>query len=620
MSNNGNGDLQAELIRHSVTRDEIAVQKPEGGIVRVMIGAWNAGTSTIMQSLPDLPPFWTFLRDRILVSTVTVESRWAQAVGIAVMKTVTRDWDVSGEVPSTRLQKARSRVKTLLSPRHRSALVTDYLLRDNGAWAEIVRPTSQPTGVIGLNYLTSSRCMPTGDPEIPCVYWDRLGKPHEMKDYQIMRFVDMPDGANPFGVGLCAARRAYNDIRQTAAVQRFRLEKITGNNPKSVYFLTGVTDKQLKGILLDHKEKQEAENIIAYGGVIIAPLIQREGITSVEIPIASLPDGFDLKTEIQMMSTAYANALPGVTYLDLMPMTGQRAGSSAQSQVVDDQSAQKQTHITAFEESFNDDDLYKVMPEGVTFYFKGNDLADKERMAKVTLAYSQAAGILVSQCQIAPQVVAQWLIQNEIFPPDKNPNEYNVLESSESAGDGSNSTQGMIAKTPPTPKPAFGSPSTPSQPTGESTATKSLSEDTLNRLAESLRLFAQSNQIGMKQLAPVFNVMMPSRLQLDGIPTQEPPVINITNQVPVPSVAITNENNMPAMEATPVAVYNTLPELAPVINLPETRVNVTNEVSPAPVNNVITPAPVGETIETIDVQKRDKDGLLERLVKRTVRK
>src|SRR5512143_125795 len=91
MSNNGNGDLQAELIRHSVTRDEIAVQKPEGGIVRVMIGAWNAGTSTIMQSLPDLPPFWTFLRDRILVSTVTVESRWAQAVGIAVMKTVTRE-------------------------------------------------------------------------------------------------------------------------------------------------------------------------------------------------------------------------------------------------------------------------------------------------------------------------------------------------------------------------------------------------------------------------------------------------------------------------------------------------------------------------------------------------
>lgn len=603
-----NGNLQEELIAHSVTRDELAMQRPHDGIVRMLIGAYSGGTSTVMQQLPDLPAYWTHMRDRILVSTVTVESRWAQAVGIACMKTVTRDWDVSGEVPSTRLQKARSRIQSLLSPAQRSALVTDYFLRDNGAWAEIVRPTSQPTGVIGLNYLNSSRCMPTGDPNIPCIYWDRLGKPHEMKDYQVMRFVDMPDGANPFGTGLCAARRAYNDIRQTAAVQRFRLEKITGNNPQSIYFLTGVTDKQLKGVLLDHRQKQEAENIIAYGGVIIAPLIQREGITMVEIPIASLPDGFDLKTEIQMMSTAYANALPGITYLDLMPMTGQRAGSSAQSQVVDDQSAGKNTHITAFDEAFNENDLYKIMPEGVTFFFKGNDMADKERMAKIVLAFSQAAALLVSQCQIAPQIVAQWLIQNEVFPPNKNAEDYNTLESGESSSDAGN-VQGMIVKPPVQPVAS-------AQPTPTAVKTKEVDPSidfALQTLADTLKLMvANNNRIGEKQIAqsvedavPHFHMHLPETMtQKIEMMNQPVPIVNVTNQVQASEVPVTV--NVP-MQPTPI-VQNT-------VNLPETQVTVQPST---PTIHVHVPE-VAEEVKTIEVASRDANGLLERIVQRTKR-
>lgn len=622
---NGNGELQEELIRHSVTREELAAQKPDNGIVRVMIGAWSGGTSTVMQSLPDLPPFWTFMRDRILVSTVTVESRWAQAVGIAVMKTVTRDWDVAGEVPLTRLQKARSRIKTLLSPRQRSALVTDYLLRDNGAWAEIVRPTSQPTGVIGLNFLTSSRCMPTGDPDIPCVYWDRLGKPHEMRDYQIMRFVDMPDGANPFGIGFCAARRAYNDIRQTAAVQRFRLEKITGNTPQSIYFITGVTDKHLKGVLLDHRQKQEAENIVAYGGVIIAPLIQREGITSVEIPIASLPDGFDLKTEIQMMSTAYANALPGVTYLDLMPMTGQRAGSSAQSQVVDDQSAQKQTHITAFEESFNEDDLYKIMPEGVTFYFKGNDLVDKERMAKVTLVFSQAAALLVEKCQISPQVVAAWLIQNEVFPPNKNPSEYNVLEAGENIGSERNDPEGMIAKTPPTPK-AIASPNAPA-----ATKTKEL-DNQLDLLAVKLKEYIPHDEEDEVKTEDVVRLMVESffagtkQVQAQ---TQLPAVSsgpnfhldNVRMEMPEEMLTAIKQMREPQISVNVPAPVVNIPPAQITVNVPKQmppNITVNSPAQPAPVVNVSVPQVTDEE-KTIEVASRDANGLLERIVQRTKR-
>ncbi len=474
---NGNGNihepvLEHEIQQHSVTRAENAAQKPgEGGVIKFYIGAYSGGMSTQITTLPDLPPFWSHIRDRILVSTVTAESRWAQAVGIAVMKTVTREWDVSGEVPATRLDKARKRVKTFLAPKQRSPLVTDYLLRDNGGWTEIVRPTSQPTGVIGLNYLDSARCMPTGDPRIPCVYWDRLGRPHEMRDYQVIRFVDMPDGSNPFGTGLCAARRAYNDIRQTAATQKFRYEKITGNNPKSIYFVSGVSPKQVQDLKLDHQQSQQANNIVAYGGVVIVPFIQREGIEVAEIPIASLPDGFDYKTEMQGTALAYANAIPGITYLDLMPMTGQRAGSSAQSQVVDDQSIQKDTFGANLVDALNDEDLYKIMPEQVRWYMKGNDLADRKRLADITLAFSNAAGILVSKCGFEPQMIQDWLIDNDILQPDNKSEQFSVLGANEPTGQVQQRTLKPVK--PPAP--------TGDKPTPEASATK------LKALADTVR-------------------------------------------------------------------------------------------------------------------------------------
>lgn len=343
---------------------------------------------------------------------------------------------------------------------------------------EIVRPTSQPTGVIGLKYLPSNRCMPTGFSEIPMVYWDRLGHPHEMRDYQVMRFVDMPDGLNPQGVGMCAASRAYNDIRNYAAVARFRLEKITGNRPLSVHFVTGVSPQQVKGPLEDMAQAKAAENIIAFGGVLIVPFIQRGDIKDVEIPISSLPDGFSNKEEIQSTAIAYADALQFVTYLDLMPMTGQRAGSGAQSQVVDDQSANKESLIRDMELKFNDSDLYKIMPEGVTFFYIRNDMADREREAKIALAFSQAAGELVSKCQLEPQAALQWLSDNNILHNNTpSSGEYATLADVEAV-----ETEGK-------PFPIAAAPPPPMLPSPNKVATK----EQLDGLANELRTIYRSN-------------------------------------------------------------------------------------------------------------------------------
>lgn len=475
-----NGNLSDELIAHSVTRDEEQMFKPhDGSTVRVMIGSWTGnGTSTIMQQLPDLPQLWSHRRDDILMSTVRLESRWSQAVGLAIMKAVSKEWDVRGKVSPLRLEKARNRIRGVNYIGEFSQGMADYLLRDNGWWMEIVRPTSQPTGVIGLKYLPSNRCMPTGYEKIPMVYWDRLGHPHEMQDYQVMRFVDMPDGLNPLGVGMCSASRAYNDIRNYAAVARYRLEKITGNRPLAVHFLTGLSPQQVKGPLQDSAQQKEADNIIAFGGVVLVPFIQRGDISHVEIPISSLPDGFSNKEEIQSTAIAYADALPFVTYLDLMPMTGQRAGSGAQSQVVDDQSANKEPLLREQELKYNDAEVFKLMPEGVTFFYIRNDMSEREREAKIALAFTTAAGKLVTDCQLEPQAALQWLSDNNILSNNTPPSgEYATLGDVEAV-----ETEGQ-------PFPIAATPPAPMLPAANKVATK----EQLDGLANELRTIIRSN-------------------------------------------------------------------------------------------------------------------------------
>lgn len=652
MSNNGNGVLEHEIQQHSVTRAELEAQKPgENGAVRFYIGSYSGGFSTVMNQLPDLPTFWSHIRDRILVSTVTIESRWSQACGIAVMKIVTREWDVSGEVPATRLEKARSRVKTLLMPSQRSPLVSDYLLRDNGAWAEIVRPTSQPTGVIGLNYLDSGRCMPTGDPRIPCIYWDRLGRPHELRDYQVMRFVDMPDGSSVFGTGMCAARRAYNDIRQTAATQRFRLEKITGNNPKSIYFVSGISPKQLKDMQLDHAQSQAAQNVVAFGGVLIGAFIQREGIESVEIPIAALPDGFDYKTEMQGTAMAYANALPGVTYLDLMPMTGQRAGSSAQSQVVDDQSIQKDTFGANLVANLNEDELYKLMPEGVMFFLKGNDLADRKRLADIVLAFSNAAGILVSKCGFEPQVIQDWLIDNEILQPDNTSEQFSTLEVNEPLGGMQQKPLKQIAA--PTAKPDAAKLKSVAETirslarsgaeipdwqleqlvhdtlgsdlvivkTKEAQANSEDDVNTADAMKMSLDMFREglafardmqphAPQLGTKEYAPQSApVTMENHTHLDKVMLETPAaLIEAITRAPAPTIEV--KVDAPIVNYTPPPVIMDTQPLADAMS--ELSIAVKNTKAPQVVIS-------NEHTETLKVV-RDSDGLIDRIVRTVTRK
>jgi hypothetical protein len=155
---------------------------------------------------------------------------WADALFKAITKIAALGWSIAdSEDSKVRTNRGQDLYMTALAGMHRgwvpfiSMHLRDYLLTDNGAFVEIIRASSVAgSRIVGLAHLDSARCTRTGDPDIPVLYRDRLGKWHEMRWWQVMSFADMPDPSETWnGVGFCAASRAFVTIAKLAALEQW---------------------------------------------------------------------------------------------------------------------------------------------------------------------------------------------------------------------------------------------------------------------------------------------------------------------------------------------------------------------------------------------------------------
>jgi hypothetical protein len=169
------------------------------------------------------------------------------------------------------------------------------------------------------------------------VYWDLQGKWHELRWWQVGVFADMPDVTEANGgAGICAAEGAYPHIRKMAAIERYVTEKISGERPLAINFVSGVSTRQVDEGMESAKTSALAKGHSTYMGAVIIP-VPHPDVSVVTIPLAELPDGFNRKEEFDIALLAYANNL-GLDPQDLQPLTGQQLGAGAQSQVLDQKS------------------------------------------------------------------------------------------------------------------------------------------------------------------------------------------------------------------------------------------------------------------------------------------
>lgn len=366
------------VLQHSVTREDTAV-----GVVNYFNSPLLQ--DALLKALPELPPYWTLLRDQVLRQTVFHESNWSNAISIAISKMASQSWEIKSDTAI----KARRAREMFLTANGGAGWVNymkmhgrDYLTSDNGAFTEIVRQSSAAgSKILGFIHLDSKRCTRTGDPDRPVLYRAKNGKDHELKWFQVFSIADMSDPSFSYnGVGLCAASRAYNTIRKQAIMERFILEKVSGAKPLSIHFITGVTEKHLSDALATQESERKARGGVAYGGAVLIPFMQKEGIGHVEVPIASLPDGYDREKEFHATLLVYADSI-GLDIQDLMPLSGGPLGTSMQSQVLHDKAAGKGLAMHRQEHSHLINEF--ALDDKTTFYYNERDYRDELQKAAV---------------------------------------------------------------------------------------------------------------------------------------------------------------------------------------------------------------------------------------------
>lgn len=262
----------------------------------------------------------------------------------------------------------------------------DLLTQDNGAFIEIIRERdSEGAAVVGINHLDAARCRRTGVAETPVIYQDRMGDYHKLQWYQVIALAEMPSPIETMNgmqySGLTRILRAAQIIRDLGIYKR---EKIGARGPASIHLISGVAQARLDDADTRNQEKGDNQGLMRYlFPTIIASLDPTAGVSHVEIPIKSLPEGFNEDITMRWYIVELALSF-GADYQDFAPLPGGGIGSSNQSEILHRKSRGKGPayFMKMLEHAFN---FHGVMPRTVTFEFDEVDTAADMEQAELKL-------------------------------------------------------------------------------------------------------------------------------------------------------------------------------------------------------------------------------------------
>lgn len=406
--------IDSELLRKSVTADEVKAARQ----TYMWFGSFLLPTPLINLP-PDPPMYYTRAGDSVLLSTIAAEDKWANAISIAATKCASLEYDIEGDVPlrRNRMHEVLTAVDGMQGwGQFIVKQMQDFLCTNNGEFVEVVR-TSKAVGsrVVGLLHLDSTRCYRTGDPEIPVIYMDRLGRLHELRAHQVIAIADMPTPRLTFnGVGFCAAQRVYRTIYRMAAIEQYVAEKVTGRRPLKVTLINGLTQKQLETIFASADQDASAKGLTSYMGAAVSAVPTDEDISSVEIELSGLPENFDLEKERLNANLTYANTI-GLDIQDLQPgAIGGSLGSSTQSQVLNDKAKGK--GLSYWRKAFTEQLNLKVLPDATVFMFIEKDYRDEMAKADAASARQGIRSQMVSDGMISKEQALQMAVDDGDAP------------------------------------------------------------------------------------------------------------------------------------------------------------------------------------------------------------
>lgn len=403
---------------------------------------WTGGTSFAPAFFPDpdaLPTEWQ-ARDHYLRESTRLEGFWGSANRTYINQLVSLEWHIEGG------KIAKNRAVELLKNSNYVRLLklcaTDFARTNNGTIIEVVRATGAAgSRIIRAQHLDSNFCQRTGDPENPIIYYDRQGRQHLLKWYQVIMMVDQESpNRNKNGMGECAAESAYSQIYKFATNRRLELEKAAGRKPTEVHFINNISTQTLASAfsssdapqgqpmgIVDQVAGLEMEGLMHIGGnaqvaplvrsyvhkgAMIVPISTTEAISIATIPFASLPDGYDSERELETSLLMYANAL-GIDPQSLAPIKGGQFGSGMQSKVL-----QEKSNIYG-QASFKQQWTWAMQlltGNQTVFYMTENDVARKVNEATISKMHTDDLAVQIDKGIINPMEAREIKVSLDELP------------------------------------------------------------------------------------------------------------------------------------------------------------------------------------------------------------
>jgi hypothetical protein len=354
------------------------------------------------------------LRDRQLRGFWPTEPVLASAIYTVVSRNAALSWGLEG--PPRTIESVQRMLHSVDRGRgwenFMIKVCTDYLTQDNGAFIEIVRQGEGANSpVIALNHLDAERCRRTGRLDYPVIYTDRMGRMHRMEPHDVIDLVEFPSPIETMnGAQLCAVSRVLRASQILRDISIYKREKVAGNTPMGITIVNGISQKSISDAFIDHRERMSAEGFTRYiKPLVFATTDPNARPTSVEIPLKSLPDGFDE----DMAMRWYINQLAmgfGVDYQDFAPLPGRALGSGQQSLILHMKSRGKgpAVFMKALLHAFN---FRGILPQNVEFTWSDRDLEEEQETANLREAQSRTDAVYVANGVLNRTVIRRRLLE-----------------------------------------------------------------------------------------------------------------------------------------------------------------------------------------------------------------
>jgi hypothetical protein len=411
---------------------------------------WMA--SAFQPSYTDLPQYWSPRRDWVLANTPHKEDMWAAAVAIAATRFAAHGYTVKDSQDSSRKVSASQQLLKRANGGEgwvpfALKVMRDLLTTDNGvfirirrqgeevqkikvkaqtvmgvetgSFAEAAVSTAQPGSKIdGLYHLDSLRCIRTGNLAYPLRYMPINGTQQIFRWDQVLMYADQPSPrAELFGVGSCAAGRAYKTIAKLAAMEQLVYENLTGGGANKLVFLQGINDPTLQAILKSGEADAQARGLVYYLGTILGAIPSDTPISMVEVKLKELLTSFIPKDERDNGYLIYANNI-GVPVQSLQPLSGQGLGTGTQTLVLDD-AAKGQGALPAFIKWWEQTVSDRVLPSTTELQFTDeNDMRDQKARADVQKTRADTRKVQIDSGEISPAMARQLAVDSEDLPQE----------------------------------------------------------------------------------------------------------------------------------------------------------------------------------------------------------